>query len=232
MAAMKTRRRSSAQTALSRSFSAPISGDMKFWLILSTPMTDAADPVRVEAVRALHQLGGDESVLLLRLKARLGDRRHIIIGHVFDALLNMERERAVPFVGEYLNSRDEELRDESALALGSSRLPDALGLLIQTWNEVQMDSYSGVLLRAISSSRLPAAIDFLLNVLRTGSARQSVAAGRSPQASRGLGKPPDVDRRNKKAPRAISGVVRQRSMYTRRAFGRVGFLTGRKNETV
>jgi len=139
-------------------------------------MTDAADPVRVEAVRALHQLGGDESVLLHRLKARLGDRRHIIIGHVFDALLNMERERAVPFVGEYLNSRDEELRDESALALGSSRLPDALGLLIQTWHEVQIDSYSGVLLRAISASRLPEAIDFLLNVLRTGSARQSVAA--------------------------------------------------------
>src|SRR5207244_12523891 len=89
-------------------------------------MSDPADPVRIEAVRALNQLGGDEVILLLRLKARLSDRRPLIVGHVFDALLNMERDRAVPFVAEYLKSSDEELRDEAALALGGSRLQSAV----------------------------------------------------------------------------------------------------------
>jgi hypothetical protein len=139
-------------------------------------MSDLADPVRVEAVRALNQLGGDESLLLLRMKARLGDRRPLIIGHVFDALLNMERDRAVPLVAEFLHSADEELRDEAALALGSARLTGALKLLIETWNVVRSDAFSGVLLRAISSSRLPEAIEFLLAVLRTGTSRQSAAA--------------------------------------------------------
>jgi HEAT repeat protein len=139
-------------------------------------MSDSADPVRVEAVRAIHQLGGDESLLLLRLKARLGDPRPLIIGHVFDALLNMERDRAVPFVSEYLSSSEEELRDEAALALGSSRLTTAVQLLIETWKEAHGEAFAGVLLRAISSSRLDEGIEFLLEVLRTGTSRQSVAA--------------------------------------------------------
>jgi len=139
-------------------------------------MSDSADPVRVEAVRAIHQLGGDESLLLLRLKARLGDRRPLIIGHVFDALLNLERDRAVPFVAEYLSSTEEELRDEAALALGGSRLITAVQFLIETWKHSHGEAFSSVLLRAISSSRLDEAIEFLLELVRTGTPRQFAAA--------------------------------------------------------
>jgi HEAT repeat protein len=139
-------------------------------------ISDSADPVRVEAVRAIHQLGGDESLLLLRLKARLGDRRPLIIGHVFDALLNLEGDRAVPFVAEYLSSTEEELRDEAALALGGSRRTTAVQLLIETWKNSHSEAFSSVLLRAISASRLDEAIEFLLEVLRTGTSRQSAAA--------------------------------------------------------
>jgi hypothetical protein len=88
----------------------------------------------------------------------------------------MERDRAVSFVAEYLNSADEELRDEAALALGGSRLAGAVKVLIETYNELRLETFSSVLLRAISSSRLPEAIDFVLGVLRTGSPRQSAAA--------------------------------------------------------
>jgi len=137
---------------------------------------DPADPVRIEAVRALNQLGGDDCILLLRFKARVGDRRPLIVGHVFDALLNMERDRAVPFVSGYLTSGDQELRDEAALALGSSRLTTALKILIETWQQSGSGAFSGVLLRAISSSRIPEAIDFLLELLRAGSDREAAAA--------------------------------------------------------
>jgi HEAT repeat protein len=139
-------------------------------------LSDPADPVRIEAVRALNQLGGHEAVLLLRLKARTGDSRPLIIGHVFDALLQMERDRAVPFVVEYLKSADEELCDEAALALGGSRVAAGVKALIETWKEMQSEQFCGILLRAISSSRLPEAIEFLLDLLRTGTAQQAAAA--------------------------------------------------------
>jgi HEAT repeat protein len=139
-------------------------------------MTDAADPVRVEAVRALTQLAGDEAILLLRLKARSGDRRPLIMGHVFDALLTLERERAVSFVAAYLNSNDEPLRDEAALALGASRLSTALKHLMSTWTNMRGDAFARVVLRAISSSRLDEAIAFLLEVLGKGTSRESAAA--------------------------------------------------------
>jgi HEAT repeat protein len=139
-------------------------------------MSDPADMVRIEAVRALTQLDGDEAVLLLRLKARLGDRRPLIVGHVFDALLTLQPQPAVAFVAEYLNSSDEELRDEAALALGASRLQSAAKVLMKTWEESRNEIFRGTLLRAISSSRLPEAIEFLLQVLKTGTARESAAA--------------------------------------------------------
>lgn len=116
-------------------------------------MGDAADPVRIEAVRALNQLAGDESVLLLRLKTRLGDRRPLIIGHVFDALLDLEEDRAVPFVTEYLKSGNLELRDEAALALGASRVVAAFNVLVDTWKKVRDREFGSVLLRAIAASR-------------------------------------------------------------------------------
>jgi len=139
-------------------------------------MSDPADPVRIEAIRALNQLGGDESVLLLRLKAKVGDRRPLIVGHVFDALLNMERDRAVPFVAHYLKSADEEVRDEAALALGAARLNSALSVLIEYWKNARSERFAEVILRAVSSARMPEAIEFLVVVLKTGTPRQSAGA--------------------------------------------------------
>jgi HEAT repeat protein len=139
-------------------------------------LSDPADAVRVEAVRALNQAGGDEAVLLLRLKARTGDPRPLIVGHAFDALLSLERDRSVGFVAEYLKCGDEELRDEAALALGGSRLGSAVKVLIEAWPQTRLGDFSDTLLRAISSSRLPEAIEFLLNIVSTGSQAQSAAA--------------------------------------------------------
>lgn len=138
-------------------------------------MADSADPVRLEAVRAIAQMNGDEASLLLRLKARMGDRRPIVTGHVFDALLSVERERAIPFVAQHLQAAAE-IRDEAALALGASRLPQAINVLIETWNQTRSQEFRNVLLRALSASGQPAAIDFLLNLVRTGGTRDATSA--------------------------------------------------------
>ena len=139
-------------------------------------LADAADPVRLEAVRALAQMNGDEAVLLLRLKALLGDRSSIVIGQVFDALLEIDRDRAIAFVAQYLRSSVVGVRDEAAFALGGSRLAGAIGLLMKMWNQTKDRAFRGVLLRALSSSRQPSAIEFLLNLVRTGPNRDAAPA--------------------------------------------------------
>jgi hypothetical protein len=139
-------------------------------------LADSADPVRLEAVRTLEQMNGEETPLLLRLKARLGDSRPIVMGHVFDALLNLERAQAVAFVAQHLKSSHADVRDEAALALGGSRLPDAVKILIEAWDQTRGSDFGSVLLRALSSSRQPPAIDFLLELVRHGPRRDALLA--------------------------------------------------------
>ena len=138
--------------------------------------TDPADPVRMEAARALAQLGGDEASLLLRLKARVGDARPVVVGQVFDSLFALEPDAAMPFVAEFLSSANVEIRDEAALSLGGSRLPQAVDILKDAWKGNSDWEFGGVLLRALSSSRQPTAIDFLLEFVRSGTRREASQA--------------------------------------------------------
>ena len=131
-------------------------------------LADSADPVRVEAVRAIEQMDGEEARLLLRLKARTGDDRPLVTGRTFDALLSLEPDRAVGFVTEYLESTDIDVRDEAALSLGTSRLPRAVTVLIEKWNQANDLEFKNVLLRSLSSSRRESALDFLLDLVRNG----------------------------------------------------------------
>ncbi len=139
-------------------------------------LSDRTDPVRVEAVRALAQLGGDEAELLLRLKARTGDSRPLIVGHVFDALLALNRRDSLGFVAGYLRSADAAPRDEAALALGASRSAHAVRILMDAWDEAADREFRGVILRALSSSRDSGAIGFLLGLVKTGAAGDAALA--------------------------------------------------------
>ena len=47
--------------------------------------------------------------VLLRLKAHSGDRRPHVLGQVFDSLLQLETEKAVPFVAGFLESENPEI---------------------------------------------------------------------------------------------------------------------------
>lgn len=131
-------------------------------------LTDAAVPVRMESARALEQMGGDEPALVLRLKAATGDGEARVTGQVFDSLLNLEAGAALDFVARFLSGAPEETRDEAALALGASRLAGAIDRLRKAWERERDPRFRAVLLRAISLSRQPAAIDFLLDLLGNG----------------------------------------------------------------
>jgi HEAT repeat protein len=139
-------------------------------------MTDPAERVRIEVVGAIEQMSGDEASLVLRLKAHLGDERPIVIGQVFDALLNLERERAVEFVEGFLKKGEAGIRDEAALALGASRLASAVECLMRAWKEPHDHDFGVIILRALSSSRQAVALGFLLDLAKDGSSHEKAAA--------------------------------------------------------
>ncbi len=139
--------------------------------------TDTSHTVRVETVRALEQMEGEESALLLRLKARLGDEESPVIGQVFDSLLNLERRRAVPFVAGFLASGSSETRQEAALALGISRLEGTVEILLEAFNRAREPELRQAILRALGSSRHESAIEFLEKVAH-GRSRSDAAAAK------------------------------------------------------
>lgn len=136
---------------------------------LVNALTESAVTVRADAVRALEQMDGADAALLLRLKARAGDSEPEVTGQVLDSVLNLEGERALPFVAEFLDSQNEDVRGEAALALGTSRLPAAIDVLKDIWAKSRDTRPGEPLLRAISASRHEAGLQFLLQLVRNGS---------------------------------------------------------------
>jgi hypothetical protein len=143
--------------------------------LLVDGFTDEAPTVRVEAARGLEQMEGEEAALLLRLKARLGDDEAPVVGQVFDSLLKLERERGIRFVAGFLKSR-QEIREEAALALGSSRLSGAVDILQEAWESTRDPEFRQVILRALGVSRQERALEFLLRLVREGRTQDATAA--------------------------------------------------------
>ncbi len=153
----------------------------KLWHVMRG-LTDAETTVRLDAARTLEQMEGREAVLLLRLKARMGDKDAGVTGQVLQSVLHAEGATAVPFVGEFLfqrgwNGKDDELAEHAALALGASRLPSALELLIDCWRDrMDIALKQEVVLRALSSSRDEHALEFLLSIVREGRYQEATTA--------------------------------------------------------
>jgi HEAT repeat protein len=139
-------------------------------------LADGAGPVRQDAVQALAQWGSAEAILLLRLKARLGDRETAVTGNIFDALLRLEEASAVAFVGSFLDSAEEALREEAALALGSSKLEEAVVLLRERWEKRRPIEPVEIWIRAFGASRLRSAFECLLEIIRSGRPNEAEAS--------------------------------------------------------
>ncbi len=138
-------------------------------------LTDSEAPVRLEAVRALEEMDGREAALLLRLKARMGDRDASVTGQALASLLTIEREGAVRFVAEFLEPLDEGVQAEAALALGASRQPAAVQALMDYWQRSK-GVHGEAILRGISASRQDVAFDFLLKLVCEAREREALAA--------------------------------------------------------
>ena len=139
-------------------------------------LAEKAHPVRLEAVRALAQMEGDEAALLLRLKARIGDQEPSVVGQVFESILQVEREEGARFVAGFLRLPGEAVREEAALSLGASRLPAALTALRKEWEATRDPDLRYVILRGLSASRQEEALHFLLDLVRNARMADATAA--------------------------------------------------------
>jgi hypothetical protein len=132
-------------------------------IILLDPLVDKDKAVRVEAVRALAQLG-EAAVPVLRLRALIAGEDAEVLGQCFTALLAVERDAVIPFVTGFLEAGDDPA-GEAAFALAETRSPAALTALLRRQKEFADEWFSGVLLSAIALTRLPEATDFLVGLI-------------------------------------------------------------------
>ncbi len=132
-------------------------------ILLLDPLVDKDKSARVEAVRALAQLG-EMAVAVLRLRALIPGEDPEVLGQCFTALLAIERDRAVPFVAGFLEEGDDPA-GEAAFALAEMRNPAALAVLLDRQKEITDAWFGGVLLSAIALTRLPEAFEFLLGMI-------------------------------------------------------------------
>lgn len=139
--------------------------DMELLTVLLELFADSDKAVRVEAARAIGNVGGPSAVLLLRLRAQLGKGEEPeVLGACYAGLLDLEGGRAIPFVAQYLEEGDDNAA-EAAFALSETRKPEALAVLIARRRAGADEWFDGVLLSSIALSRLPEAIDYIVEII-------------------------------------------------------------------
>ncbi len=138
--------------------------------LLAELLADPERGARVAAVRALGVTGQEGAGALLRFKALVGDEDSLVLTEGLSALLQLERTGALAFVQRFLDPQDEARADAAALALGQSRLPEAVPLLLEH-AEAPPRSQRRTALLALSMLREPAATEYLLGLVREAETR-------------------------------------------------------------
>jgi len=129
--------------------------------------SDKDKSVRVEAVRAVEQIGSPAAALLLRLRAVLGADEPEVLGACYGGILRIEGKSAIPWIARFLAAGDDPAA-EAALAIASDRSPESFRALHQRFvNDAPSDPwFRSVLLSAIALTRQPEATEFLLDLVR------------------------------------------------------------------
>lgn len=141
-----------------------------------TPLLVDREPAaRIGAVRALAANGGEAGILLLRLKALMGDVEPTVLGECFAGLLEASPAKSVPFVAKHIDSEDGDVAQAAMLALGESRLPAAFELLREKWSRTAGISEKKILLASMAASKLDDAIAFLVSLVDTESLPTALA---------------------------------------------------------
>jgi HEAT repeat protein len=129
---------------------------------------DKDKAVRIEAARAIEQVGSPSAALLLRLRAVLGADEPEVLGACYSGILRVEGASAIPWISRFLASSDDPAA-EAALAIAGTHSAQGFNILCERFTQESDPWFRSVLLSAIALTRQDAAVDFLLELVRTES---------------------------------------------------------------
>jgi len=147
---------------------------------------DKDKAVRAEVARAIEQVGSTSAALLLRLRAILDsnlksrkpgqppEEEPEVLGACYSGILRIEGPSAIPWVSRFLTSADDPAA-EAALAIAGTHSAQAFEVLRDRFSEESDPWFRSVLLSAIALTRQDAALEFLLNLVRTESLQAEAA---------------------------------------------------------
>jgi len=119
--------------------------------------------VRVNAARAVEQIGTDAASLLLRLRAELASDAPELLGACYSGVLHLEGPSAIPWAAKFLRPHaPDDTSSEAAFAIADTRTEAAFTLLKSTWKQTRDPDFRGTLMTAIALTRQDAAYEFLL----------------------------------------------------------------------
>ena len=139
-------------------------------------LADKDKSVRVEAVRAIEQVGSASAALLLRLRAVLGSSLNSglnaeepeALGACYSGILRIEGATAIPWISRFLASAGDSA-GEAALAIAGTHCPQGFETLRERFAKESDPWFCSVLLAAIALTRQDAALEFLLDQVRNES---------------------------------------------------------------
>jgi hypothetical protein len=121
-------------------------------------------PVRVDAVRAVVQVGSDSAGLLLRLRAELASDEPELLGSCYSGVLALDGPAAIPWAAKFL-SPENDAAAEAAMAIAQTHTLEAFQLLCSTFAKVRDPWFRTVVLSAIALTRQQEATDWLLDLI-------------------------------------------------------------------
>lgn len=144
--------------------------------LLGDLLVDPVGEVRGAAAQMLGAVGGERAALLLRLRLAVGDKDVDVLADYAAGLLACEAAEGVPLVVTLLGHEDRAVVGGAALALGGSRLPEALDPLQAALRASSDRQLTRTLVDAIALQRSEASAEVLLGLVADGDREEAVAA--------------------------------------------------------
>jgi len=138
-------------------------------------LMDREPEARSEAAAALGTSDEEACGALLHLKVLAGDKEPDVLGACYKALLRLAPRRYLPLVGEALGSGDA-AAEAAAIALGESRLPEAVPLLQRALATAGASRHDEGLLLGLALHRSDEASAHLLSLIEQAPEARAAAA--------------------------------------------------------
>ena len=134
--------------------------------LLTELFADKELPVRVNAARAVEQIGSDAAMLLLRLRAELASDEPELLGACYSGVLHLEGPSAIPWAARFLSHQDD-ASAEAAIAIAETRTPEAFTTLKESFARSRDPWFRTALLSAIALTRQDEAYNWLLTLIES-----------------------------------------------------------------